>query len=431
MNNYKHSVSLDAEKCCSCTMCLHYCPTEAIRIKDGRANIKAPRCIDCGECIRKCPYHAKKPIYGKFERIKEYKWTVALPDPSLYGQFDKLDDVDYVLNGLLALGFDDVYEVAQAAELFSAYTRLYLKTEGVRKPVISSACPAVVRLIGIRFPSLAERVLPILPPMEVAAQMARKKAKEEHPELADEEIGLFFISPCPAKVSYVGNKFEGGKSNIDEVISISDIYFMLLGVMNRDAGELKPLAKSGKIGIGWASTGGESSALLNDKYLAADGIENVIHVLDLIETGNMPPLEYIELSACPGGCVGGVMNVANPYMAKAKLQNLRKYMPVSQNNLTKENEYIPKEFFVEELPQYEAISKLSDNIGESIRMMAEIQRIRQGLPGINCGTCGAPSCRAFAEDIVKGETTADKCIMVYRKQVEKYIKEKKQDANKE
>lgn len=423
MNSYKHSVSLDVEKCCSCTVCLKHCPTEAIRIKGGSAHINSHRCIDCGECIRKCPHNAKKPLYGKFDRIKDFKWSIALPAPTLYGQFDELDDVDYVLNGLLALGFNDVYEVAQAAELVSAYTRRYLKTDGVCKPVISSACPAVVRLIGIRFPSLADHIMPILPPVEIAAMMARKKAKEEHPELSDEDIGIFFISPCPAKVSYVSNQFENGKSNVDEVISISDIYFMLIGIMKRDMNP-KPIAKSGKIGVGWASAGGEASALLNDKYLAADGINNVIHVLDLIETGNIPRLEYIELNACPGGCVGGVMAVANPYIAKARLQTLRKYMPVSQNNLTRENEYIPKEFFVNELPQYQAINKLSDNLGESIRMMAEIQRIRELLPGIDCGTCGAPSCRAFAEDIVKGDAEWSNCIINYKKQFEEYLKDK-------
>ena len=124
------------------------------------------------------------------------------------------------------------------------------------------------------------------------------------------------------------------------------------------------------------------------------------------------------------------MAVANPYIAKARLQTLRKYMPVSQNNLTKDNEYIPREVFVTELPKYKAINKLSDNLGESIRMMAEIQRIRQSLPGIDCGTCGAPTCRAFAEDIVKGEAKRSDCIINYKKQFEAYLG-KKQGADKE
>ena len=389
------------------------CPTEAIRIRNGKAEISPERCIDCGQCIRLCPHHAKKPVHAKLDRMKAYKWNVALPAPSLYGQFDGLDDVDHVLDGLIKIGFDDVYEVAQAAELISGYTRMYLGTDQVVKPVISSACPAVVRLIRMRFPSLKDHIMPIIPPVELAAKMAREKAMKEHPELESSEIGVFFISPCPAKASAVSNGFGGEKSNVDEVIAINDVYFLLLNVMKRGDEPTQRL-QSGKIGIGWASAGGEASAIFNDRYLAADGIDNVIHVLDLIETGNMPHLEFIELNACPGGCVGGVMTVENPYIAKARLQTLRRYMPVSQNNLVTD-EYIPDDCFYEIKSTFKPINRLSDNIGESIRMMADIQRIRDSLPGIDCGACGAPNCRAFAEDIVRGRAKTGDCVIAARK----------------
>ncbi|MBO7304403.1 MAG: 4Fe-4S binding protein [Clostridia bacterium] len=165
MQNYEHSVLLDESKCTGCTTCLKRCPTEAIRIRDGRATINSERCIDCGECIRVCPHKAKKAVCGKLAGMDRFKWKIALPAPTLYGQFDNLDDVDYVLDGLLKIGFDQVYEVAKAAELVSAYTRLYLKTEGILKPAISSACPVVARLISLRFPSLEDHVIHMLPPM--------------------------------------------------------------------------------------------------------------------------------------------------------------------------------------------------------------------------------------------------------------------------
>lgn len=411
MDIYKHSVALDESKCRGCTSCLKHCPTEAIRVKNGHAVINPQRCIDCGECIRQCQHNAKKPISSSFDRLKDFKWTIALPAPALYSQFEALDDVDYVLTGLKAIGFDDVFEVAQAAEQVSGYTRLYLKNDMVPKPVISSACPTVVRLIGMRFPSLKDHIMPILPPMEIAAMQARARAREQHPELEESDIGVFFLSPCPAKVSYVNNEYEGHKSYVDDVIAISDVYFMLLNVMKRE-NIPEPLSNSGKIGVGWASTGGEASAIFNDKYLAADGIDNVIRVLDLIENGNMPQLEFIELCACPAGCVGGVMTVENPYIAQARLLTLRRYMPVSQNNIV-DDRYIPDSFIENDMPEYEPISRLSSNIGESIRLMADIQRIRDMLPGIDCGACGAPTCRAFAEDIVRGNGgSPEDCIIL-------------------
>ena len=421
MNTYEHSVSLDVSRCTGCTMCLKRCPTEAIRIKDGHAVIDPNRCIDCGVCIRYCPNNAKKATYSKLDAVMKYKWKVALPAPTLYGQFEELEDVDYVLQGLLDIGFDDVVEVAQAAELVSAYTRLYLKNESVIKPVISSACPVVLRLISLRYPMLKEHIMQMLPPMEIAARMARDKAKREHPELSDEDICICFISPCPAKVSYVKNGFGEYKSEVDEVLSISDIYFNLINVMRRGRTP-DPISHSGMIGIGWATSGGECSAIFNDKYLAADGIENVNRVLDQLENGNISTLEFIELNACPGGCVGGVMALENPFVAKARLQTLRRYLPVSQNYLSEdEKEYIPEYYFFENMPTYRPIQRLSENFAESLRMMSNIQKIRDALPGIDCGACGAPTCRAFAEDVVRGNVKRDSCPVEKSKRMDAQI----------
>lgn len=409
MNEYQHSVLLDVNKCTGCTTCLKHCPTEAIRIKDGHAVINDSRCIDCGECIRNCPHQAKKAVSSKLEAMERFKYKIALPAPTLYGQFDNLDDIDYVLDGLIKIGFDEVFEVSKAAELVSAYTRLYLKTEGIKKPVISSACPVIVRLIGLRFPSLSGNIIHMLPPMEVAASLARERALKNHPELKPEDIGVCFISPCPAKVSYVKNGFADYKSKVDEVVSISDVYFRLINEMSHGS-DIASLCESGIIGISWAGSGGEASAIFNEKYLAADGIENVNRVLDQVENGNIPSLEFIELNACPGGCVGGVMTMQNPFIAKARLQALRHGLPVSRNNLSKdESRYIPENYLFNEIPEYAPISRLSDSIAESMRMMADIQKYRESLPGIDCGACGAPNCRAFAEDVVRGTSCIEGC----------------------
>ena len=415
MQTYEHSVLLDTNKCTGCTTCLRHCPTEAIRIRDGHAVINSGRCIDCGECIRVCPHKAKKAVCSKLDSMDRFKWKIALPAPTLYGQFDNLDDIDYVLNGLISIGFDDVYEVSKAAELVSAYTRLYLKTDGVKKPAISSACPVVMRLIALRYPSLNDNIIHMFPPMEVAARLARERALKNHPDLIPEDIGVCFISPCPAKASYVKNGFAGYKSQVDEVVSIRDIYFLLINAMNRKT-PLDTLLESGMIGIGWARSGGEAAAIFNENYLAADGIENVNRVLDQIENGNIPQLEFVELNACTGGCVGGVLTMQNPFIAKARLQTLRRYLPVSQNFLSgEEADYIPEYYLFNKLPEYQPISRLSNSMAESMRMMADIQKLRETLPGIDCGSCGAPTCRAFAEDVVKGNAKIYDCLIKLHK----------------
>lgn len=151
VKQYKHSVSLDTEKCKGCTTCLKRCPTEAIRIRDGHAIIKSERCIDCGEMLKVCPYKAKKATHDDLSCISDYKYKVALPAPSLYGQFNNMDDIGHILRGLRIMGFDDVFEVACAAELVTAYTRLYIKRNDIKKPVISSGRPTITRMISMNY----------------------------------------------------------------------------------------------------------------------------------------------------------------------------------------------------------------------------------------------------------------------------------------
>ena len=107
MHTYEHSVSLDVTRCTGCTTCLKHCPTEAIRIQEGHAVINPDRCLDCGLCIRYCPNKAKKATYSRLEDIAHYRWKIALPAPALYGQFEELGDVDFVLQGLRDIGFDE------------------------------------------------------------------------------------------------------------------------------------------------------------------------------------------------------------------------------------------------------------------------------------------------------------------------------------
>ena len=420
---YQHSVSLNVSKCRGCTHCLKHCPTEAIRIRGGHAVINAARCIDCGECIRVCPYNAKKASCDKLSDIPKDKWKIAVPAPALFGQFDNLDDIDYVLGGLLDYGFDDIFEVARSAEIVSGYTRRYMKKSGIAKPVISSACPVIERLISLRYPYLAGNLLPILPPMEIAAKEAKENAISKHPGMTEDDIATVFISPCPAKVSYVKNRSEGKRSNIDFVVSMSDIYFELLGVMKKKTQPV-PVSRTGMIGLGWASSGGEATAVFNDKYLAADGIENVMRVLEEMDNGSFPELEFVELDACPGGCVGGVMTVANPFIAKARLQSLRRYLPVSQNWASDNDGTVPDEISVKEKIEYKPVS-LGESMDKSIKMMSEMEKIRKRLPGIDCGSCGAPTCSAFASDVVRGDATIEECIVFMRKELESIRGEEK------
>ena len=319
MDKFYHSVRLDADLCMGCINCIKRCPTQAIRVRNGKAQINSKFCIDCGECIRVCPHHAKHATYDKLDVLKQYEYTVALPAPSLYSQFNNLDDVNIVLNALLMMGFHDVFEVSAAAELVSEATREYLSENPDRLPAISTACPSVVRLIRVRFPNLIPNLLPLNPPVEVAAILAAEKAMKET-GLPREKIGIIFISPCPSKVTYVKSPLGTDHSEVDRVLAIKDVYPQLLSCMKAVGDDPPEIGTSGKIGISWGRSGGEASGLFTEEYLAADGIENVIRVLEDMEDQKFTNLKFVELNACNGGCVGGVLTVENPYVAEVKLK---------------------------------------------------------------------------------------------------------------
>ena len=195
MENYGKSVYLLENQCKGCTNCIKHCPTQAIRVRNGKAVITTDQCIDCGECIRICPHHAKKAKRGFIDAINNYQYSVALPAPSLYAQVNHLDDVNILLTALKEMGFDDVYEVSAAAEIVSEESRKYVESHREQWPLISTACPTIVRLIQMRFPNLMDHLLPFITPAELAAGQARQRAMERTGLPAD-QIGIFFLSPC-------------------------------------------------------------------------------------------------------------------------------------------------------------------------------------------------------------------------------------------
>ncbi|MBQ8563776.1 MAG: 4Fe-4S binding protein, partial [Firmicutes bacterium] len=221
-----HSVTLDKEKCCGCTICLKRCPTDAIRILNGKAVIFGNKCIDCGECIRVCPYHAKKAVVDTLEILKDFEYTIALPAQTLYAQFPGMRDRNIVLTALKKLGFDDVFEVSAACDAISRAVTQDLHYGRLPEHVISSSCPTVVRIIRARFPSLLPNLLDYRSPMELSARWAKKLAMEKT-GLPKEKIGCIFISACPAKATSSKHPLGEQESYVDGVLSISEVYPLL------------------------------------------------------------------------------------------------------------------------------------------------------------------------------------------------------------
>lgn len=413
-----HSVVLDYKKCRGCTSCIKCCPTEAIRVRNGKATILDDRCIDCGLCIKTCPHKAIKSVCDNFSVLKDYKYTVALPDPALYGQFQHLDDVDIILNGLLKIGFDSVYETAAAAEICSGYARQSISRGKPRVvPKISSACPVVIRLICMRFPKLIPNISHVVLPSELAAVHAREKAVAET-GLKPEEIGIFSIVPCSSQVTASHTPVGLKDPVLDGAFAIRDVYLKLLQPMKElDRDNLTPLSSAGIMGVGWAYSGGESAARLNQRYVAVDGIENVISMLEEIEDGRLPESDFLELRACTQGCVGGCLCVENPFGARMRIKRIMRELPVSRNRYDPEIT-LPRHLLVNQKPEYDPALLLDTDRAAAMDKLLRICELESHLPGLCCGSCGAPSCHAFAEDIVMGRANPEDCIFKVRERMQ-------------
>ncbi len=419
---YYHSVTLDKDKCKGCTNCIKRCPTEAIRVRDGKARIIGERCIDCGECIQVCPYHAKIAMTDPISSINAFAYKIALPAPTLYGQFKSPAKLDRILYGLRRMGFDDVFEVARGADFTAEFLKEQFLDETRKKPLISSACPAIVRLIQVRFPELIENIIRVDSPMEIAAQLARQEFCQKH-HVAEEDVGVFFITPCAAKMTSIRNPIGKSKSAVDGAISILDVYGLLSSQMKSEEAT-EHLQRATAAGIGWAISNGESKSLGIENHLAVDGIQNVIRVLEEIENNKLTDLDFFEGLCCSGGCVGGPLVFENGYVAKNRIRRLAKGIKTETlSSLEVETEKNAIQWVMDKEIMEKPVMKLDDNIVVAIRKLEEMERIVELLPGLDCGSCGSPSCRTLAEDIVRGNASELDCIFKLREKVKRLAQE--------
>ena len=411
---YFHSVTLVRDKCKGCTTCLKRCPTEAIRVRDGKASIIGERCIDCGECIRICPYHAKVARTDPLSSIDSFPYKIALPAPTLYGQFKNMPSIERILSGLMQLGFDDVFEVARAAEIVSQAIKRKLSMYDGPKPLISSACPAIVRLIQVRFPELIDNIVDVKSPMEVAALEAKRQFSKKH-GVPEDKIGCFFITPCAAKMTSMRAPIGYKVSAVDGCISMMEVYGHLSAQLRKPI-DHRVQPSAGAFGVGWANSGGEALAVGIDNSLAVDGIENVIRVLEEIENNKLGDLDFFEGLSCTGGCVGGPLVFEYSYVAKTRIRKLMERLdktPIAQ-----------KKTDINELPVYfdepirpNNVMQLDENIGKALKKMEQIDKLERSLPGLDCGSCGSPTCRALAEDIVMGQSRELDCVFRLKERV--------------
>ncbi len=421
---YYHSVELLADKCQGCVACVKACPTEAIRVRNGKAEILSGRCIDCGACAVQCPYHAFTIHTDSLARLQDYTYNIVLPAPSLYAQFPEQIPLADIWQGLHNLGFDEIFDLSLASEYIACEIEAYVKNyTGGRRPLLSSTCPAVLRLIQVKFPELLKQVVPVLAPAEAAAIYIKKTAAARL-GLDWEQIGTWFISPCPSKESNIRQSVDVQKTALSGSFSLAEIYGRLLQNLG---GSRQPKIMTGSsYGMGWGVYGGELRAAGLENALAVHGLENVYEMLEQISLNKVPQLDYVECSTCPSGCIGGPLAAENRFVAESNLR--RRIAAMQAREPVERQATLAASMTLEDFPQSAIYRKkivprpmmqLDDNILEAMKKFEQMEEVLRSLPGLDCGACGAPNCQGLAEDIVRGKAHEIDCIFKLRGSVHK------------
>jgi iron only hydrogenase large subunit-like protein len=384
---YYHPIEILQDKCNGRMKCMRVCPTEALRVRGGKVQIIEELCIDCGACVDACPSRAIVPLTDPFTwASSRYKCRVALASPVLYSQFGLDIDPKVIVQGLKEIGFDYVIDVSRACEEISAAIDIFLEEYDGPGPLISSFCPSVVRLVQVRYPGLTELLMPVNAPREIAAREAKESLSEKLGIRMD-EIEVLYLTPCPAKIVAIKQPAEKSRSWIDGAISVADIYAPLFNAVSNLADEEvdASAAKGAPFGAGWSMLGEMTRLLGSERGIAVSGLSDVTRILDDIESGRLRGIDFVEASACLGGCIGGSLTVDNMYVARsAVLSLMRKHG--------------------------EGAAVVDKDISRAIQKKKEKDAIYASLPRIDCGCCGAPTCMAFAEDVVRGRNKIEDCI---------------------
>lgn len=421
--NFHHALRIIDDLCIGCSKCMNICPTQAIRVRRGKAKLMVNRCIDCGECYRVCPVNAIMIEQDDFSRIYKFKQRVALVPAVFYGQFPSKYSIAKIHNALLSLGFTHVFEIENGVRIIRDQARKLLQEGPENKPLISTFCPAIVRLIQVKFPALVHNFTLLKPPLDVAAIWFRKYL--EWKGFREEDTGIFYVTQCPAKIAAIKSPAEELQSPITGVINMDEIFNKVFKKLQKNEipDEPEELFEPDRDEVLWSLTTGESNHALG-RRMAIDGVHNVTAFLEKLEAEDEPDFDFLELRACDESCAGGVLTVENRFLTAERLRSRARKIGHTEDK-TQNNPGIPD--FDDELMNSikiekiapRSMMKLDEDMGEAMRKMKLIRQIMQMLPAVDCGACGSPGCHALAEDIVQGRGIMENCIFIQRRYEQK------------
>jgi NAD-dependent dihydropyrimidine dehydrogenase PreA subunit len=414
---------IDRDRCDGHLACMRACPTQAIRVRDGKASLLPRLCIDCGECLKACPSGAIRATTRSFAELDKFKYKVAVPSPVLFGQFPVAVTPGHIVAALRAMGFDAVWDFTVELALVNRAILDYVENWKGPYPLLSISCPVIVRLVQVLYPAMIDQLIQLQPPREVAGRALKRRYSKElghHPD----EIAAIYVTPCQAKTISILQPAEEAKSNLEGALGISDIYNDILTYYRtmEKAGPDAPSANTlgGAEMFRWSVSEGQSRVLRRHRYMSVTGLSNVIQVFEDIYKGKLRNIEYLECDACWGGCIGGNLTVDNIYVTLSKVQRLVAELPDSNPELEAEVErrYAIEDFSLKGRVKPRDTEPKVGGLKERVQRMKVEEAVSQALPGLDCGLCGAPSCKTFAKDVAAGSAQHEDCVLFSNRRLE-------------
>ena len=412
------------------------CPTQAIRVRDGKAIISANRCVDCGECYKACPVSAIVVEQDDLEMIFKFPVRVILIPSVLIGQFPRKIMTSSIYNALKEIGFTHIYEVENTVDMVLEAGRQYMH-EHKERPMISSYCPAIIRLIQVKYPTLVGNIMRVNPPIDMSAKYYREKLKASG--IPEEQIGLFYATPCAAKIAAVKSPVGEIESAINGVININFLYNRILKFLQRKYTESEPPETDDLLssrGILWSLTRGEVIHS-NGRALAIDGIKNTSQVpgrfdgiknvndfLENIENEKLDQIDFLELRACDESCAGGILISGNRFLTVERLKNRAEEYKAREDDRERKpaDGYLnlSEHGFLGDI-EPRPMGKLDEDFSAALKKMERQRRIMCLLPGFDCAGCGAPDCQTLSEDIVLGNAQISQCIFMQHQMIKQKV----------
>jgi iron only hydrogenase large subunit-like protein len=410
-SDFHHALYVDPDQCNGCVHCLRVCPTEAIRVKGGCAVIDPDRCVDCGNCFRVCPVRAIKVEQDDLTSIKKYPVRIALIPAVFIGRFPSDIKTETIYGALLKIGFNHVFEVEHGVGVVAEGIRTCLSENPGSRPLISSYCPAVIRFIQVRYPALTDHIIRIKTPHDMAAIFCRKYFGDQG--YTYDETGVFYVTPCAAKIAAFKSPVGERKSVLSGVINMDFLYNRVLSAIYQERGKIpapeyrNPSASA----IKWSLARGEVSCS-TVRALAIDGIHEISDFLDKLEDGQIRGIDFLEMKACQEGCPGGILTAGNTFLTVENMErraaSLAHSCSCRVSPLHEEQEFLSGQLSLEPVEPRSGL-KLDQEVETAMAKLESLKKIELLLPGIDCGACGAPTCHALAEDIVLGKGYISQC----------------------